>query len=159
MQEAAKWGAILAVTIVVLNTIFILTGLHANPIVGGPVFIILAIGANVAAVFMALRATAASSTFGLQLLNGAVLGVVGGILVLLLVWPLLAVVFPNSLDEMRAGYIEMMEATGVDQALQDKAIEQMNRATPLSQATPGAIGTLLTSIVAGGAIGIFKRQK
>jgi hypothetical protein len=159
MQQAAKWGAILAVLVVVLNTIFILSGLHANPIVGGPVFIILAIVVNVAVVFMALRATAATSTFSQQLLNGAVLGVVGGILVLLLVWPLLAVGFPNALDQMREGYIAVMQDSGVDQARQDTLIEQMNRATPFSQTMPGAIGTLLTSILAGAAIGIFLRRK
>jgi L-cystine uptake protein TcyP (sodium:dicarboxylate symporter family) len=159
MNVAVKWSVILAVLVTALTVVLKLSGLHANPIAGGVAAIGIAIVLNLVVVYMALRQTASESTYGKQVLSGVLIGLIGGALIFLSSWLLLAVVFPDYLEELREGYVAWLESTGMPEGQLQQQIEQMDRATPLRQSVPGFIGTLATSIVAAAIIGIFLRKK
>ena len=159
MNVVIKWSVILAALVAVLSVVIALTGLHQNPMVGGMVSIVIAIAINVVVVFLALKQTAAENFYGKQLLNGVLIGAVAGVLILLTSWLLLAVVFPDYLAQMAAGYEEWFEAAGMTEDQIDTQMQKLDNATALGQSIAGLIGTFFTSIIAAAIIAIFKRKK
>jgi len=159
MGVVVKWSVVLALAVFVLGVLIAVTGLHTNPLAGGAASIGVAILINIVVVFLALKQTSGENPYGKQLLNGALIGVIGGILIFLSSWLLLAVVFPDYLDEMRAGYTEWIEASGLPEAQMQKQLEAMENATPVSQSVPGLIGTFFTSLIVGAIVAIFQRKK
>lgn len=158
MGAAVKWGVILAVTVTVFNTIWVLAGLHTRPTV---VFGYLAVVTimDVIAVVLALKATASENGYGRQLLAGLVLGLAGSVVIFLTSWVELSFVFPQAIPEQIAGfkaYYETLPDTGLDkQAMMDA----LDAATPLRLAADGAMGAFFTSLVAGAITGAFLRKK
>jgi len=159
MSMAIKSGVILAVAVTIVSALFLATGLHQNPIVFGLGSLLLYIAINIAVVFWSLGRTAADNSYGQQLLHALVIGVVGGVLVLLGSWLLLGVVFPDSLMEIREATLGFMQSSGASQAQIDAQTQRLEQMTVTSQAVQGAIGTLLTSLVVGALVSIFKRKK
>jgi len=158
MGAVIKGSIGLAVAVEIVSVLFIVLGLHANPmmqLVSVGLFIVL----NVGAVYWVLGQGAAENSYVGQLVNGLALGVIAGVLIFVFSWLTLAVIFPDALDETRAGTIEWMEAAGVPQAQLDAQIAKLEQATPVSQAVSGSIGTLITSVVAAAVVAIFKRKK
>lgn len=159
MHVTVKASLILAALVAVFSILVYVTGLHENFMVGQLVFLAVAIAVNVAVVYWALHQTAAVNTYGGQVLNAAVIGVFGGVLVLLVSWLLLSFAFPNVLAETRQAAIEYMQAAGVPEAEYNRQLEMLERATPMSQSIPGGVGTFFTGLVAGAVFAIFKRKK
>ena len=159
MQIPIKAGVILAVLVTLTSATLIATGLHENFIVLNIVSIVVYIAINVGVVFWALKRTAAENTYRLQLRSSLVLGVVGGLLVFLGSWLLLAVVFPGALPAIREGAVAFMEGSGMTDPQVLEQMESLDAATPLSQSIPGGFFTVLTSLVSGAIIGAFQRKK
>ncbi|RMH19389.1 MAG: DUF4199 domain-containing protein [Acidobacteria bacterium] len=159
MHVTVKASLILAGLVALLSAVVYLSGLHKNFAAGQTVFLAGAIAINVAVVYAALAATAAETGYGGQVLNAAAIGLLGGALVVLVSWLMLAAVFPNALDEVRQGAIDFMEASGMPDEQKQQQLEQIRNATPWSQSLPGGIGTFATSLVAGLVIAAFKRRK
>ncbi len=103
MNVVIKWSVVLAGVVAVFSLLIAVSGLHESPMVGGLGFVVVAILINLAAVFMALRETKHENAYGKQLLNGVLIGAIAGGLVFLSSWVMLSVVFPDYLDEMKAG--------------------------------------------------------
>lgn len=159
MNVAFRWGVILAIVVTLMNAIVIITGMHRNPITGSLVPIALAILINLVVVFLVLRTTKSEFDYGGQLRNGLVLGIVGGVLVGAGAWILLALVFPHAIAQAREGTLAFLKTAGMSEQQIQTQTAAMNRATPLSQALPGVLGTFFTSIVGAAIIGAFLRRK
>ena len=159
MNAAMKWGVILAAIEFVINLVSMGAGLHTNQ-AAGMVTIVIYIGANVACVVMALKATAAVKGYGGQLGSGVLLGVVAAVLIVVLSYLLLTVVFPDATDEMLAMQAAQVESSGAPQEqidMQLKVMETMS--TPAIQAAMGGFFTVLTSVIASAIAAIWLRKK
>lgn len=159
MKTELQASVVLAVLVGLLSVVVEVSGLNRNFLASQLVFLAGAIAINVAVVFWALSRHCAESDYGRQLARSAAIGVVGGALVVVVSWLLLAVVFPGSIDTMRQAAIDYMSASGMPQDEVDRQMEAIGRATPLSQSLPGGVGTLVTSVVAGAVIALFQRRK
>lgn len=157
MNPPVRFGLILGVVVAAMGYLVPILGLHTNPIMP-TVFVGAAVVANVVCVFLALRRTAADATWMRQVVNGLVVGAIGAILIFVGSWTMTTWVFPSYYAEYVAAAREMLTAAGLsaDQvAAQMAAIEGT---TPAGSAFSGAIGAIITSLVAGAVVGAFKRQ-
>jgi len=84
---------------------------------------------------------------------------IAGVLIFVVSWLNLSVLFPNYLDEMREGYVAMMEGAGMPEAQFNAQIAKLDEMTPVNQSVPGTIGTAITSLVIGAIAAIFLRKK
>lgn len=157
MNVLVKAGLILAILVVLFSAASILLGWHTDPRIGN-VMVGVAILLNLSVVYWALRQTASYSNYRMQVFNGLVIGLIAGALIFLGSWLLFSVVFPEALDEMRAGYLRWMEESGKTQQEIAEVTEMMQGATPMSQAVRGFIWTLFTSVLVAAITGIFRRK-
>jgi hypothetical protein len=158
MNAVVKGSIGLAVAVGVVSILFFVLGLHQNPLMS-LVSIALFIVFNVVAIYWVLNQTAAENTYGAQLLNGLLVGVIAGLAIFVLSWLNLAVIFPDALEETRVGTIEFLETSGLPQDQLDARIAKLDEMTPLSQSVPGLIGTLATSVIVAAIVAIFRRKK
>jgi hypothetical protein len=105
---------------------------ESNPVVGGLLFIALAIVFNVGCVFWGLKQTASQNGYLQQLLAAAGIGLVAGVLIFVFSFLMLTVLMPDYLEQSKS---------------------------PVGEATGGLIGTFFTSLIVGAIVGIFLRKK
>lgn len=158
MHPVVKGSLVLAGLVGLFSALFYAFGLHESYVVGQTVFLAVAIGLNVAVVIWVLGQTAAHDGYGKQVANAAGIGVLGGLLVTLVSWFLLALVFPDALDELRAGAVAYMEQAGTPPAEFEQQREMLEAATPFSQSLPGGIGTFFTSLLTGAVFAVWRRR-
>lgn len=159
MQPILKGSFVLAALVGIFSLIFYMAGLHENFVLGQALFVGGAIAINVGVVVWLLGQTARDNTYGQQVATATGVGLLGGALVVGVSWLLLALVFPNALDELRAGamaYMETADMTAEEVAAQT---EMLATATPVSQSLPGGIGTFFTSLATGLVYGFFARRR
>jgi hypothetical protein len=154
-----KWGAILGIAVGAMGFVFAGTGLHTNPAATSLVFVGLAIVINVAVVVVGLGATAGDSTWGRQVANAAVIGVVGAVLIFASSWLMTVVVFPDYYSEMFDGYRQGFANAGMSQDQIATEMGPIEASTPVSSALSGATGSVFTSLLVGALAGIRLRQK
>ena len=73
-------------------------------------------------------------------------------------WLSLAVVFPNYLAEAAAATEHALANAGLAPEMIEQQVQNLEESTAIGQAFAGAVGTVVTSLVAGAIIGIFKRE-
>ena len=74
MRVAVKAAVVLVILVGLLSVVTILTGIHANPVLGGTVSIGVFILFNLGVVFWALRQTRDENGYGGQVLVGVTIG-------------------------------------------------------------------------------------
>jgi hypothetical protein len=158
MNAAVKWGLILGIVVGLLGFVLGGLGLHASPL-GGMAFIGLAVLLNVATVVLGLRETRLSATYGRQLLNALIIGVIGAALIFASSWLMTSVVMPDYYAQLRDGYQDFFENSGMPEAQIEQQMKALEEVTPVAGARQGAIGTVITSLVVGAIAGIFLRKK
>ena len=159
MKTPVKAGLILAGIVTLINLLIPVVGLHRNALVAGFGAVVLYLIINVVMVWWSLSRTADANGYGKQLLDGLILGVVGGVVILITSLVPLQLLFPDYLPEMAESILAAMEQAGMPQEAIDERAAMYDRATPFGQAMAGAIGTVVTSVVAAAIIAIFKRKK
>lgn len=159
MNAVIKASVVLAVAVTVVSYLVYFTGLHTNPVVGGLGSIVIFILLNIAAVIWALRQTAAENGYGKQLLNGLLVGVIGGVLIFVLSWATLSFILPGYLEDVKAANISWMESMNMPEEALEQQIAKIESTSPASQAGGGFIGTVVTSLVVGAITAIFVRKK
>ncbi len=122
-------------------------------------FLVVAITLNAGCVFWGLKQTAEGNGYLKQLLNGLLIGVVAGVLIFGLSMLNLTVLFPDHLEESKTASIEMFESMNMPEVMLEKQVEAVEAQTATRQAVSGTIGTLVTSLILGAIIAIFKRKK
>ena len=157
LNPAVRFGLILGVVVAALGYLVPILGLHTNPTMPA-VFVTAAVVVNVVCVFLALRQTAADATWMRQVVNGLVVGVIGAVLIFAGSWTMTTLVFPSYYAEYAAGTREMLTAAGLSADQIAAQVAVIEGTTPAGSAFSGAIGAVITSVVAGAVVGAFKRQ-
>ena len=156
MNVPIKYGLILGVAAAAIS--FITMAMGPQMSVMAMLFPLVATVVTIAVVFLALRETAAEATWPGQLLNSLILGAVASVIVFVVNWLSLAVVFPNYLAESAAAAEHALANAGLAPNLIEEQVQGLEDATALGQAFAGVIGTMVTTLIAGAIIGIFKRE-
>lgn len=157
MNAPVKYGLILGFVVGVLGFVVAGLGLHTN-LVAPTVFVGVSVVVNVVIVFLALRETAAASSWAGQLLNSLILGAIGAAIVFASSWIMTTVVFPDYYAEYAAAMLSALTSAGMPSDQVAAAVAQVEQTTPAGSALQGALGTVITSLVVGAIVGIFKRQ-
>ena len=158
MQSVVKASVALVVLVMVVSVLMYVTGLHENPLIGGLGSLVLVIGANVAVVVWALKQTAAENRYLRQLGNGALIGLMGGVLVFLGSMVLLTAL-PDYLDDMKEMQISSLEQWNLPEDKMEQKIAQIEAVTPVASSMQGLFGTFFTSLIVGAITAIFQRKK
>ena len=158
MKSVVKASVALVVVVMVISVLMYVTGLHENPLIGGLGSLLLVIATNVVVVFWALKQTAAESGYLRQLGNGALIGLIGGVLVFLGSMLLLTAI-PSYLDDVKTMQIVSLEQWNLSEDVMDKQIAKIEAITPVASSMQGMIGTFFTSLIVGAIVAIFKRKK
>ena len=159
MNITVKASLILAVAVALFSVVVLAIGLHKNFMVGQTTFLVGAIALNVGVVYWALDRQASIKGYGAQLLTALGIGLIAGFLIIVFSWALSSFVFPNSIEEMKEGAIAYMQEQGTPDDEYQKQLEALENTTPISQALPGGVGTLFTSVFSGAVIAAFRRKK
>ena len=159
MNSVIKASLILAGVIAVLTVGIVATGLLERPATGIPLFLFGAIVLNIVVVFWGLKQTAAENPYGKQLMNAALIGLVGGALIFVVSMALTSVILPDFLEESKAAQAALLEEALPAGEQLDVALEGNASRSSISEAFGGFVGTLGTSILSGAIIGIFLRRK
>jgi len=158
MNTVIKASVALVVVVMLISLAMYFTGLHENALIGGLGSLVLLIAANIAIVFWALKQTAAENGYLRQLGNGALIGLIGGVLVFLGSM-LLLTVLPDYLEEMKTMQIASLEQWNLPEDRMDQQIAKIEAVTPVSSSMQGMIGTFVTSLIIGAIVAIFQRKK
>ena len=160
MKNVVIGSVALMVAVMIVSVLMYVTGLHQNALVGGLGSLVLVIGANIAVVFWVLKQTAEESGYLSQLGKGALVGVVGGILVFLGSMALLTAL-PDYLIDMKETQISTLEAWGanIPEEVMEQKVAEIEAMTPVKSSMQGLIGTFFTSLIVGAIVAIFKRKK
>jgi len=158
VRPPVKAGIGLALAVTLWNLAIILAGLQTN-MLASFAFIVVSIVLNAGALLWSLTQTVDTQTFGLQIRDAAILGVVAAVLIFVTSWLTLDVLFPEAFAETIDVVVNYIE--GLDLSAEDKAqgIARIESRTAFRQSLMGMWGTLLTSVVLGAVIAIFRRKK
>jgi len=159
MNPVVKASVILAVAVSLFQLVVVGIGLHENPMVFGLAFIVVAIGLNIAAVLWALKQTAGANGYGKQLMNGAAIGLLGGVLIFVFAFVMMSFIFPDYLQQSRDAAVAFFEDAGMTDAQIDAQIQTLDARTPFNQALQGFFGTFGTSVIVAAIGAIFLRRK
>ena len=157
MNPPVRFGLILGIVVAALGYLVPILGLHTNPIMPN-VFVGAAVVVNVVCVFLALRQTAADAAWLRQVVNALVVGAIGAVLIFAGSWTMTTLAFPDYYAEYAAAAREMLAATGLPEEQVAAQMAAIEGTTPAGSAFSGALGAIITSVVAGAVVGAFKRQ-
>lgn len=153
MNVPVRYGLILGVVVTAINLAIPALGLHTSMGLSA-IFLVVVIAFNIAVVVMALGKTAADANYGGQVLNGLMLGAVGGVIVFIGSWITTAIVFPNYMAEVVEATRDSLGSLGLPAGDIDA---QLATASSAGSALQGALGTLITSVLVAAITAIFKR--
>ena len=156
MNIPVKYGLILGAVAAAISFITMAMGVQASVL--ALVFPLVATVVTIVIVFLALQRTATEATWAGQLLNSLILGAVAAAVVFVVSWLSLAAAFPNYLAESAAAAEHALASAGMAPELIEQQVRSLEETTAIGQAFAGAVGTIVTSLIAGAIIGIFKRQ-
>ena len=159
MRIELKASLILVALVTALSIVVQVSGLASDFILGQTIFLVGAIVINVGVVIWALAENARERTWLQQLTRSAVIGLVAGIGIVVVSWLLLAVVFPDALDELADAARAYLDGSDLPEEEVARQLAAIESATPLSQSLPGGIGAFFTSVVTGAVFGAFRRKR
>ena len=158
MSTAIKAGLLLWILVELWTFIVIAAGWHKDPAMMMLFFVVIPI--QITVIVMALKQTAADSSYGKQLMNGLVLSSVAGAVVFVGSYVLTTSVFPHYFDEIRVAGSEMLAKAGKSPeeiAAEMKKTESMYE--PIQNSMAGFIGTEVTGLIVSVITAIFIRKK
>ena len=135
------------------------TGWYKDPAFANVFFIVIAI--EIGGLIWGLRKTARQGrAYGGQIVAGAMMAIVAGVIIIASSLVFTTVVFPNSIAEIEQMYRTKLQQQGRSESEITAAIQGTAASrTPMAQAENGLVGTFLTGIVASAVIAIFVRRR
>jgi hypothetical protein len=135
------------------------TGWYKDPAFANVFFIVIAI--EIGGLIWGLRKTARQGrAYGGQIVAGAMMAIVAGVIIIASSLVFTTVVFPNSIAEVEQMYRTKLRQQGRSESEITAAIQGTAASrTPMAQAENGLVGTFLTGIVASAVIAIFVRRR
>jgi hypothetical protein len=158
MSIPIRAGVLLGVLCVFWTFVMGFTGWYKDPVMLNLFFLVILF--EVGIVLWALRKTAASATWGGQIVNGLVLSLVASVIIFAGSLLFTTVAFPNYFTELQAAQTEMLKAQGLSEAdikMQVAAAAALQ--TPLVNALSGVFGTVVTGVFVAAIAGAFLRKK
>jgi hypothetical protein len=158
MKPIPKVGIILGLLVVGWTFVMGMTGWYKDPALLNLFWVVVLI--QVVVLVWGLRLTAADNTYGQQVLAGLLMSLIGGAIIFCGSLLFTTVAFPQYFAELKALGQETLRAQGKSEAeiVQILAMTGPTQ-TPFWQALFGAIGTLLTGLVASLVIAAVVRKK
>jgi len=135
------------------------TGWYKDPAFANVFFIVIAI--EIGGLIWGLRKTARQGrAYGGQIVAGAMMAIVAGVIIIASSLVFTTIVFPNSIAEVEQMYRTKLQQQGRSESEITAAIQGTAASrTPMAQAENGLVGTFLTGIVASAVIAIFVRRR
>jgi len=158
MSIPIRAGVLLGVLCVFWTFVMGFTGWYKDPVMLNLFFLVILL--EVGIVIWALRKTAASATWGGQIVNGLVLSLVASVIIFAGSLLFTTVVFPTYFADIQAAQTEMLKAQGLSEAdikMQVAAAAAMQ--TPFINAITGVFGTVVTGVLVAAIAGAFLRKK
>jgi len=158
MSIPIRAGVLLGVLCVFWTFVMGLTGWYKDPVMLNLFFLVILL--EVGIVIWALRKTAASATWGGQIVNGLVLSLVASVIIFAGSLFFTTVAFPDYFTELQSAQAQMLKTQGLSEAdikMQVAAAAALQ--TPFMNALTGVIGTVVTGVVVAAIAGAFLRKK
>jgi len=153
-----KAGIWLGVLVFIWTLLMGVTGWYKHPALLNLFWVVILI--EIGVLIWALRKTAATTEYLGQVGNGTLVAVIGAVIIFCGSLLFTSVLFPNYFTELRAMQEEMLRAAGRTEAEITAAIELgAKMQTPFMNALMGAVGTIVTGLLASLIIAIFHRKK
>jgi hypothetical protein len=158
MNVSIRAGVLLGVLCAAWTFVMGFTGWYKDPVMVNVFFLVVPL--EIGIVIWALRQTAATATWGGQIVNGLVLSVVASVIIFAGSLLFTTVVFPGYFNDIRAAQTEMLKSSGMAEAqIQTTLAASAAMQTPLMNAVSGVIGTVVTGVVVAAIAGAFWRRK
>ena len=137
-----------------------LTGWYKDPS-KAPIFYVAVIAIEIAGLVWGLRRTAAEGRpYRGQIVDGTLMAVVAGVVIVAASLLFSTVAYPGYLSELEATQRAALAAQGQAPADVERAIADLRvSSTPMAMAMSGFIGTLVTGILASAVIALFVRAR
>ncbi len=159
MNPILSAGLLIGVLCSVWMFVMGFTGWYKDPTLLTAFFLVIPI--EIAGLLWGLKQTARlGRTYAAQVLAGALMAVVAGVVIMASSLLFTMVAFPEYFAEIEAVQRQMLEAKGQSPAeIEDAIRTARTTATPMSYAMGGFMGTLVTGILASAVIALFVRAK
>ena len=157
MNIPVRAGVVLGVLVVIWQFVIGFTGWYKDPVMMNAFFLVIVF--EIAVIIWALRKTCATAAYGRQVVNGLVVSVVAGVLIVCGSLVFTTVAFPDYFKELEAAQIAMLKAQGLSEAETSAQVAaQAAMQTPMINALSGFIGTVVTGLIVSAIAGAFLRK-
>jgi len=158
MTIPIRAGILLGVLCVIWTFVMGFTGWYKDPVMLNLFFLVIPL--EIGIVIWALRKTAPVATWGRQLVNGLMLSLVAGVIIVLGSLAFTTMAFPSYFADLQAAQTEMLKAAGMAEAeIKAQVAAAAAMQTPLMNAVSGFLGTVITGVVVAAVAGVFFRKK
>lgn len=155
MNPILSAGVLIGVLCGVWTFVMGFTGWYKDPVLMRAFFLVVLI--EIGGLYWGLRQTAAQGRgYGAQLLAGAMMAAIAGLIVIASSLLFTTVAFPDYFQELEAINRQMLAESGMSPDQIDASVQASSAmATPMGNAMMGFIGTFVTGILASAIIAIF----
>jgi len=158
MNPILKTGIAIGLGCVAWTFVMGFTGWYKDPAMVKAFFLV--IGIEIVLLVWGLRQTAAANGYGAQVLAGTAMAGVAAAIIFCGSLVFTTVVFPSYFQELEAMGRGRLQAQGLkEEEISQALATQAKVQTPFFQALFGAIGTVITGLVASLVIAVFSRRK
>lgn len=159
MNPILSAGLLIGVLCGVWTFVMGFTGWYKDPVLLNAFFVVILI--EIAGLIWGLRRTAAEGRgYGSQIVAGALISIVAGVVVIGSSLLFTTVAFPNYFQELEGVQRAMLAQQGQTAArIEETVAASRGVNTPMNQALLGFTGTLITGILASAVIAIWVRSR
>lgn len=158
VSPTLRTGLLIGIAVVAWTFFMGVTRWYLHPTLLNLFWVVIPI--QIALLVVGLRSTAAANGYGKQVLSGTLASVLAAPLIFCGSLLFTTVAFPNYFEEIRAVQAEMLAKAGKSPEEVKAQVEAMvSMQTPFLQALFGAIGTVVTGLVASLVIAAFARKR
>jgi hypothetical protein len=151
-------GLVLGVLVVIWQFVIGFTGWYKDPVMMNAFFLVIVF--EIAVIIWALKKTCATAAYGRQVVNGLVVSVVAGVLIVAGSLVFTTIAFPDYFKELEAAQVAMLKTQGIPETeINAQVSAQAAMQTPLMNALSGFIGTVVTGLIVSAIAGAFLRKK
>jgi uncharacterized membrane protein len=158
VSSTIRTGLFIGISVVLWTFVMGFTGWYRHPTLLNLFWLVLPI--QIVLLVVGLRSSAAENGYGKQVVSGTLSSILAAVLIFCGSLLFTTVVFPSYFEEIRAVHTSMLEQAGKSPEEVRAQVEAMAATqTPFLQALFGAIGTIVTGLVASLVIAAFVRRR
>jgi hypothetical protein len=158
MSPTVKTGLAIGIVTFLWTLVMGVTGWYKDPAMVPAFFLVVVF--EVLLLYWGLKQTCGTNGYGAQLMAGTRMSVLAAVIIAAGSYLFTTVLFPNYFADLREMQTQMLQAQGVAQEEITRQVEQaMQVQTPAINALSGAVGTIVTGIIASALIAIGVRRK